>query len=58
MKASILSTVACGLQLVGFFTVGLCLVSGLSQGDYGRLELVQLIAGSVLFYLGTALRGK
>jgi len=32
-----------GLQLIGFASVGLCLFSGISKGDYGQLELVQLV---------------
>ena len=58
MKTSTLLAIAYGLQLIGFVTVGLCLATGLIQGDYGQLELVQLIAGSALFYLGSYLRGK
>ena len=47
-----------GLQLMGFASVGLCLFSGLNKGDYGQLELIQLVGGSLLFYLGHYLRGK
>jgi hypothetical protein len=47
-----------GMQLMGFSSVGLCLFAGLSKGDYGQLELIQLIGGSLLFYLGTYFKGK
>jgi hypothetical protein len=47
-----------GLQLIGFTAVGLCLFAGLSKGDYGQLELVELVGGSLLFYLGHFIRGK
>jgi hypothetical protein len=47
-----------GMQLVGFSSVGLCLFAGLTKGDYGKLELIQLIGGSLMFYLGTFLKGK
>lgn len=46
------------LQLIGFSSVGLCLYSGLTVGDYGQLELIQFIGGSGLFYIGTALRSR
>jgi len=47
-----------GMQLVGLSSVGLCLFAGLSKGDYGQLELIQLIGGSLVFYSGTFLKGK
>jgi hypothetical protein len=47
-----------GLQLIGFASVGLCLFAGLSKGDYGQLELVQLVGGSLLFYLGAFVKAK
>jgi hypothetical protein len=47
-----------GLQLIGFASVGLCLFSGLIKGDYGQLELVQLVAGFLVFYVGHFLRHK
>ena len=47
-----------GMQLVGFASVGLCLFAGLAKGDYGQLELIQLVGGSLLFYIGTFLKGK
>ncbi len=58
MRISTLLAVAYGLQLIGFVTVGACLATGLIEGDYGQLELIQLVAGSVLFYLGSYLRGR
>jgi hypothetical protein len=47
-----------GMQLVGFSFVGLCLFAGLTNGDYGKLELAQLIGGSFMFYVGTFLKNK
>lgn len=41
-----------GLQLIGFASVGLCLFAGMAKGDYGQLELVQLVGGSLVFYFG------
>ena len=46
------------MQLAGFSMVGLCLYAGLSKGDYGKLELMQLILGSFLFYVGTYFKSK
>ena len=47
-----------GMQLVGFASVGLCLFAGLSKGDYGKLELIQLIGGSFVFYFGTFFKNR
>ncbi len=47
-----------GMQLTGFSSVGLCLFAGLTKGDYGRLELIQLIGGSLVFYVGTYFKNK
>lgn len=47
-----------GMQLVGFASVGLCLFAGLTKGDYGKLELIQLIGGSLIFYVGTFVKGR
>ncbi len=47
-----------GLQLIGFASVGLCLFSGMTKGDYGQLELVQFIGGSAVFYIGSAIKGS
>ncbi|MDD0854835.1 hypothetical protein HBN50_17130 [Halobacteriovorax sp. GB3] len=47
-----------GIQLIGFTSVGLCLFAGLSKGDYGQLELIQLVGGSLLFYLGNAIKSR
>lgn len=47
-----------GLQLIGFTSVGLCLFSGMIKGDYGQLELVQLVGGSLVFYVGHFLKGR
>ena len=46
-----------GLQLVGFASVGLCLFAGMAKGDYGQLELLQLVGGSAVFYIGSAIKG-
>lgn len=47
-----------GMQLIGFASVGLCLFAGLRNGDYGRLELIQLVGGSLIFYVGTFVKSK
>lgn len=47
-----------GLQLIGFASVGLCLFAGMSKGDYGQLELIQLVGGSLIFYLGAFVKGR
>ncbi len=47
-----------GMQLIGFASVGLCLFAGMSKGDYGKLELIQLVGGSLLFYVGTFVKNK
>jgi hypothetical protein len=47
-----------GMQLVGFASVGLCLFAGLSKGDYGKLELIQLVGGSLIFYVGTFVKNR
>jgi len=46
------------MQLIGFASVGLCLFAGLSKGDYGQLELIQLVGGSLLFYVGSFFKNK
>ena len=50
--------VALGMQLFGLTAVGLCFISGITKGDYGRLELAQLILGSFVFYVGNYLKGR
>jgi hypothetical protein len=47
-----------GMQLVGFAALSLCLFAGMTKGDYGKLELIQLIGGSLVFYLGTFFKNK
>jgi hypothetical protein len=47
-----------GMQLFGMTAVGLCLISGIQLGDYGKIELAQLILGMFAFYTGTYLKGK
>lgn len=47
-----------GMQLMGFSAVGLCLFSGINKGDYAQMELIQLIGGSLLFYLGTFFKSR
>jgi hypothetical protein len=49
---------ATGMQLTGFASVGLCLFSGMKNGDYGRLELAQFVFGAFLFYVGHYLKGR
>lgn len=46
------------LQLMGFTFVGLCLYSGVTAGDYGKIELAQLVGGSFFFYFGTVLKSR
>ncbi len=46
------------LQLCGLATVGLCFLTGITQGDYGRIELAQFVGGSFGFYLGHFIKGK
>jgi hypothetical protein len=50
--------VGLGMQLFGLTAVGLCFFSGIKNGDYGRLELLQLVVGSLVFYVGNYLKGK
>jgi hypothetical protein len=47
-----------GLQLIGLTAVTLCLFSGVNKGQYGQLEFLQLVGGSLSFYIGHFLRGK
>jgi hypothetical protein len=47
-----------GMQIFGLTTVGLCFISGIRNGDYGQLELIQLVFGSFIFYLGHYLKGR
>lgn len=47
-----------GMQIFGLTAVGLCFFSGVKNGDYGRLELAQLILGSFVFYVGNYLKGR
>jgi len=47
-----------GLQLFGFTAVGLCFFSGIKNGDYGRIELAQLILGSFAFYTGSYFKNR
>lgn len=50
--------VALGMQIFGLTAVGLCFISGIRNGDYGRLELAQLVIGSFVFYVGNYLKGR
>lgn len=50
--------VALGMQLFGLTAVGLCFISGIREGDYGRLELAQLCLGSLVFYVGSFLKTR
>jgi hypothetical protein len=56
MKA--LFYVGLGMQLFGLSAVGLCFVSGIREGDYGQLELAQLVIGSFVFYAGNYIKGR
>lgn len=46
------------MQLFGMASVGLCLVTGINQGDYGRLELIQFVGGSLIFYVGHFIKNR
>ncbi len=46
------------MQLFGMASVGLCLFSGMKNGDYGRLELVQFAGGALIFYVGNFLKKR
>lgn len=50
--------VGLGMQLFGLTAVGLCFFSGIKNGDYGQLELIQLVLGSFVFYVGNYLKGR
>lgn len=50
--------VGLGMQLFGLTAVGLCFISGIRNGDYGQLELIQLVLGSLVFYVGNYLKGR
>jgi hypothetical protein len=50
--------VGLGMQLFGLIAVGLCFISGVTNGDYGRFELAQLVIGSLVFYVGNYLKGR
>lgn len=45
-----------GMQLFGLAAVGICILSGMRLGDYGKIELVQFVGGAAIFYLGTGLK--
>lgn len=47
-----------GMQLCGLASVGLCFLSGIQVGDYGKAELAQFIFGMFIFYVGNYLKGK
>lgn len=50
--------VGLGMQLCGMTAVGLCLFSGIKNGDYSHFELAQLVLGSFIFYVGNYLKGR
>ncbi len=56
MKA--LFYIGLGMQIFGLTAVGLCFISGIQNGDYGRLELLQLVIGSFVFYIGNYFKGR
>ena len=47
-----------GLQLVGMSLVGLCMVAGIHQGDYGRADLARFLGGILAFLLGSLIKGR
>lgn len=47
-----------GLQLMGFASVGICLFAGIEKGNYGQIEFLQLVGGSLVFYVGTFIKSK
>ena len=47
-----------GLQLAALITVGICFLSGVTKGDYGKIELVQFLGGMGLFLMGSILKGR
>jgi len=47
-----------GLQITGLCTVGFCFFKGISEGDYGKMELAQFISGILSFYMGHFLKGQ
>lgn len=46
------------VQLSALVVVGLCLFSGLTKGDYGKIELAQFLLGGFVFYAGQILKAK
>ena len=46
------------MQIAGFAAVGLCLFTGMNNGDYGKLELIQFLGGAFVFYLGHFIRSR
>jgi len=51
-----LFSLAIYLQIAGFLSVTWCLYSGLSKGDYGRLELIAFVGGALFFYVGNGMK--
>lgn len=47
-----------GIQLIAMAMVGLCFLSGVTKGDYGRIELIQLVGGLLIFYVGQYFRSR
>ena len=47
-----------GMQLIGFSLVGLCFLAGITKGDYGKMELIQLLSGGILFHVGQLIKVK
>jgi hypothetical protein len=50
--------VGLGMQLFGLTAVGLCIFTGIKNGDYGQLELIQFVGGAFVFYVGNYLKGR
>lgn len=56
--ARYLFVISLTLQFLGFVLVTKCLISGLSNGDYGHTELYEFVGGSACFYLGSMIKKK
>jgi hypothetical protein len=47
-----------GFQLIGFSTVSLCMFTGMNTGAYDKMQYLQFVGGSFIFYLGYVFRAK
>lgn len=55
---NILFYLGLGMQLFGLIAVGMCFITGIQIGDYGKVELAQFVLGGFVFYSGTYLKSK